>query len=753
MEALLKKILNSEKFISFFQNKNNFIFFPIIICPFGYLFYKSINLYQNFLKEIIRERIFIIMAIILGIVLNEEKLSLYLYISFGIYVYTFFLKYSDRNYGLVSINITIIFFISIIIKQKQNNNLVLIFGGLFFLLMIYEIVKLSSKFNNESKEELGELLKQREQKLFELIEKIENPKISSILIDSKIGTGKSFLMEHLIFKNENKYEIIYLKLPFFENLELFKKIMLKEINKILKKNGISVSIIDDLLKTVSNISTFNEKLAFKYLKEEKSFWENCCLLKDIFKNKIKKKVLLIFDDLERVDDEDKVLQRKMLLFLGEFSEFFKYTNVTTIILADNTKLKEYFENEKEHFIEKYFKDNLVIGEIKFDDLEEEDFKKLNSNLNNQVIKSILLLIKNLKNYLTFEKNIEIDILNEYENNNNIRNIEKFLNNVEQSQKYKEYYYFVLVIFIEKFLPSYYNELKKILKIDNVKIENEIINYDKSFIFYFIKNEEIFLLTEFDKIENYYKKMIYKSYNFYTKKNIIKEIKIELLIEKLINIFNFKVGKIYNTIPKVEKKIKNKENLDIEELKKSIFYQFEDEEKFYIAKKILENIEELKIEEIMIYILYSIPKLKKSILENEIEAGEVSNYILSELHQELESIILSNGYISIQFKINIDGFKGLIDEYKKYYFNFFVLKEKIKAKEYLKNENILLDKILEGIKIIFKVIVDTFFNQNIQVDKIETIKGFLSEKNPVENDYKSLVDFLFNQIQNEASKIK
>lgn len=236
---------------------------------------------------------------------------------------------------------------------------------------------------------------------------VEDDSISTILIDDKIGNGKTFLLEYFLNKCSNNYEVIYLKLPLLKNCEILKKVVMNEIFIILKKNKIPLKKMDLFFQKVSSIKT---NLFELNLSAVRSNWDSLKELKiGIHKleqnNKMKgKQILIILDDIEREDNKNKI--KDSIIFLGELSEYLKDTNTTFIFLA---QYKEIIELEKDdnkiNLFEKYFNQKIRLSSLKFENLKKEDLKVviekcLKITLDEKKLETniifILSLLKNLK---------------------------------------------------------------------------------------------------------------------------------------------------------------------------------------------------------------------------------------------------------------------------------------------------------------------------------------------------------------------
>lgn len=296
--------------------------------------------------------------------------------------------------------------------------------------------------NVKIKEDKEDILFSFRKKEFDYLKTlVEDRNISTILIDDKIGNGKTFLLEYFLNKCSNNYEVIYLKLPLLKNCEILKKVVMNEIFIILKKNKIPLKKMDLFFQKVSSIKT---NLFELNLSAARSNWDSLKELKiGIHKleqnNKMKgKQILIILDDIEREDNKNKI--KDSIIFLGELSEYLKDTNTTFIFLAQYKEIIE-LENNKINLFEKYFNQKIRLSSLKFENLKKEDLKILiekclkitldEKKLETNII-FILSLLKNLKTEMnelkleleTIYKNKKIPF--KTESNENFRTLVRYL---------------------------------------------------------------------------------------------------------------------------------------------------------------------------------------------------------------------------------------------------------------------------------------------------------------------------------------
>ena len=348
--------------------------------------------------------------------------------------------------------------------------------------------------NVKIKEDKEDILFSFRKKEFDYLKTlVEDDSISTILIDDKIGNGKTFLLEYFLNKCSNNYEVIYLKLPLLKNCEILKKVVMNEIFIILKKNKIPLKKMDLFFQKVSSIKT---NLFELNLSAARSNWDSLKELKiGIHKleqnNKMKgKQILIILDDIEREDNKNKI--KDSIIFLGELSEYLKDTNTTFIFLA---QYKEIIELEKDdnkiNLFEKYFNQKIRLSSLKFENLKKEDLKILiekclkitldEKKLETNII-FILSLLKNLKTEMN-ELKLELETIykNEKipfktESNENFRTLVRYLTFFKKNMTDEklENNSILILIYIYKSFEAFFPNFNHLI-IKNKEIAENIYN--------------------------------------------------------------------------------------------------------------------------------------------------------------------------------------------------------------------------------------------------------------------------------------
>ena len=488
----------------------NFYFYKKIVMIVRKTYVKKINYYLSiiliFLTFFNIENFKEVIKIINQNIKNNFNQKIFLEIKIFLNTISYFYSFSI-------IFIMGIIFLSTIIYNKQNNNKV-----------------------EESNEKI-KLLSFREKEKIKLNSMIKNKKISSILIESEIGNGKTTLINSL-FKDLQNEEIIYLKLPLIKSVDELKRNLFLELQKIFLKNDLDNQFINAFL---DNISAF--KLGFLEINfgKKENMWNTIQKLQKTLKE-LDKNIIIVLDDIERENDTYKIYES--ILFLGELSEYFKDTKTTTLLLAQYSYLEDKLKeiNKDTLYLEKYYKYKFKLNEPTPSEFLNKDYRLLieeaisttpnlliDENLKENFINSI---IENINSFFTAN---EI-ILNEKNSDFikiNIRALEKSIRNIMYLynfyiDSYITYCIFTYCILEENFKSSICSQLSHILD-ENILSEketknnilknycnNSLKNYSKSNSYTNLFKEIINIISVYKKGEILIEKLNIKS-------NLIKEI--------------------------------------------------------------------------------------------------------------------------------------------------------------------------------------------------------------------------------------
>ena len=275
----------------------------------------------------------------------------------------------------ININIYIEFFI-----EKSTCPLQI----LFLLNLILNFINVISynKILKKNKISNKRIFPEREEDIeyiLNFIENNDNNNITTLGIDSKFGTGKTFIVEKILEGlNAEEYEQIKVRCLFLEKEEVYYYII-EKIKKVLSKNLIFITNLKKFHKSVLKI--FDNKFlgGLNEFLSDSSKTDEIDNLKDIIR-KLKKTIIIIFDDIDRTQDIEKI--EKILSFISDFS----IKNVKILVLFSLDNLKKIDKRFNRDYIEKYIPlvreitkisfVNLLKSEIKKRKLNEEDFKFL-----------------------------------------------------------------------------------------------------------------------------------------------------------------------------------------------------------------------------------------------------------------------------------------------------------------------------------------------------------------------------------------
>ncbi len=426
-------------------------------------------------------------------------------------------KTIDRNKikDVVSIAICFILFI------------ILLYG--FIINYINKYQKIDTNNQNKSK-----LITSRNQDLEKLKNILDNT-LDSIIIDDEWGNGKTFFIKEFMKVYEKNYEFIYIKAPYFQTREEFRKVFLTELNKVFTKSGIFNTSISNLTKY------FGIEIQGITLNQiEKNYNET---IEEIVKKmcKLDKRIVIVLDDLDRIEKGEDI--QEILNFIGEINiELGK--KIGLITLSSYNKLNKKVQNhtekkEGEDYLEKYFDKKFYLQKVNGEELIEYFCKD----------KNLQKIIKQCKQAIEKYYDLEVEKQNiTYLSKQTFRNIERLIKNINISIneiiENKEIYEKIFILFeiFELLLPKSWENLernKMELVLNNIFIykDNPEINSERYNQFIYSCADEV-LNYKKSKTQNYFSK--YQNIkNFITKKSINKSENI--LIEEYLEtakIFKF-----------------------------------------------------------------------------------------------------------------------------------------------------------------------------------------------------------------------
>lgn len=450
-------------------------------------------------------------------------------------------------------------------KYNSIKNFQIIFSCcILFIILLYDfIVNYIKKYkkidtNNQNK---SKLITSRNQDLEKLKNILDNT-LDSIIIDDEWGNGKTFFIKEFMKVYERNYEFIYIKAPYFQTREEFRKVFLTELNKVFTKSGIFNTSISNLTKY------FGIEIQGITLNQiEKNYNET---IEEIVKKmcKLDKKIVVVLDDLDRIEKGEDI--QEILNFIGEINiELGK--KIGLITLSSYNKLNKKVQNhtekkEGEDYLEKYFDKKFYLQKVNGEELIGYFCKD----------KNLQKIIKQCKQAIEKYYDLEVEKQNiTYLSKQTFRNIERLIKNINISIneiiENKEIYEKIFILFeiFELLLPKSWENLKR----DKMEL---LLNN----IFIYKDNPEInserynqFIYSCADEVLNYKKS---KTQNYFSKYQ---------------NIKNFITGKYIN----------NDENILIEEyLETAKIFKFSEDEKKEILDFFITNNKITKYDFIQLY---------------------------------------------------------------------------------------------------------------------------------------------------------
>ena len=427
------------------------------------------------------------------------------------------------------------------------------------------------------------LINSREQDLDNLKNILDNT-LDSIIIDDEWGNGKTFFIKKFMEKYNTNYEFIYIKAPYFQTREEFRKVFLTELNKVFIKNGIFNTSISNLTKY------FGVEIQGITLNQiEKNYNET---IEEIVKKmcKLDKKIVVVLDDLDRIEKGEDI--QEILNFIGEINIELR-EKIGLISLSSYNKLNEKVishteDKEGENYLEKYFDKKFYLQKVNGEELieyfcKDKDLQKIIKQCE-QAIQKHYLVVFNLevekgeqKEQKEQKKQKETYLLKQ-----TFRNIERLVKNIsniniDKTIENKEIYKKIFVLFeiFELLLPESWENLEIDPKIKSL-LDNIFIYKDNPEINFEGYNQFIYSCA--NEVLNYKKS---KTQNYFSKYQ---------------NIKNFITGKSIN----------NSENILIEEyLETAKFFKFSEDEKKQILDFFIRDNRISKYDFIQLYIQFEL----------------------------------------------------------------------------------------------------------------------------------------------------
>ena len=379
----------------------------------------------------------------------------YFFILLGIWVFSVLQYPSNKNkywyiqFFLLSITNSISFYLVKYIQEKSFSKLTINILIVYYCILYLFI--LSQKQNDKSKINLKineELFTERKYDLKRLINYLNN--FSIVGINGEWGSGKSFLTDNL--KDFTLVKIDLLSC----NIDEIQSVILNEIDKLLKKEGIFSPFSPKLKKIIQQGKLF-ENISLFFIKNDISYSEAIDGLRNSLKS-IDKSIVIVYEDLDRVENTTVIKQ-----ILG-ISEKIAGNNIKILYQFSETNLLE--KGIERTYLEKYIPFILNLTDIPFEStlsyvLKQEIYK--DSLLNEEDFKFLYLPVY-LPHFNNFNNlNRPLTSLKFELKNVTIRKTQLFLNELNQVINEKEIYKknkrVVILFFLLKHF--YYEVYKKI----------------------------------------------------------------------------------------------------------------------------------------------------------------------------------------------------------------------------------------------------------------------------------------------------
>ncbi|MCI6153393.1 MAG: hypothetical protein MR673_09785 [Fusobacterium perfoetens] len=350
----------------------------------------------------------------------------------------------------------------------------------------------------------SDLYKNKERYLPSIDFYLENMKAFSVI--GEWGIGKTKLIENFFNGNykdsngklyKNKYEFIYIDVSIYSENEKIIETLQYRIGKLLRK----YNFLKLEGRFIKNLFLENEtflKIIYKFLFANISLEENKKELEEKIKEINKtKKVVICFDNLERLNDKNRIM--KLFAILDEILP----DEIKRIYVYDEEYMIKIFQKGNDNFIEYISK--YVFNKIKIEDINIEDvldgkekilkeIKKIKENLNdnlnivNQKINSEFQSYSNKDNKLNnlkerIEKYFE-KLSKKLKNPRYLCSLMEYIGNEKENVEYKIEYKLIRDNF-----PSL--TLEDILK-ENLTIEGILDLFKYKLQHNFLKNDKISL---------------------------------------------------------------------------------------------------------------------------------------------------------------------------------------------------------------------------------------------------------------------
>ncbi|WP_369715101.1 P-loop NTPase fold protein [Leptotrichia alba] len=425
----------------------------------------------------------------------------------------------------------------IIYKSKKYDNIqdfmIILYCWILITILFSDfILRYIEKYENNDSDNVNKigsnLINSREQDLDNLKNILDNT-LDSIIIDDKWGNGKTFFIKKFMEKYNTNYDFIYIKAPYFQTREEFRKVFLAELNKVFIKNGIFNTSISNLTKY------FGVEIQGITLNQiEKNYNET---IEEIVKKmcKLNKRIVIVLDDLDRIEKGEDI--QEIFSFIGEINTELR-EKIGLITLSSYNKLNEKVQShtedkEGENYLDKYFDKKFYLQKVNIEELieyfcEDENLSKIIKQCKKAIEEHYLLFFNSEIEDGKFEKEKKQNKI--YLSKQTFRNIERLIKNININVKEiienKEIYEKIFILFeiFELLLPESWENLKIDSKMESL-LDNIFIYKDNPEINFEGYNQFIYSCA--NEVLNYKKS---KTQNYFSKYQNIKN----FITEKYIN---------------------------------------------------------------------------------------------------------------------------------------------------------------------------------------------------------------------------
>lgn len=304
---------------------------------------------------------------------------------------------------------------------------------LTFLEEINNLFKIGENNNDDKPKKI--LIQSREHKKVLLLNALKTSE--RILVDAEWGKGKTTFVDITLDEAQELYHKIKIDILVFNNREKIKNEFLNQIKPILKVEKIYFKNMNEYLGFINNIGSIWSKFIKSTFYENDSFES----AKESLKNDLgllKKNIVIIFDNLERIVDENLIMDREIKEIIGFIHEIGELDKIKSIIIADYDKLTKSDDKDRagyhKEYLEKFYDYRIKLKDCSLEELVEA--KRKENDFDYGVIKEIANAIYDVLN--TENKAIDFSGNNQKEEEDRMKKvkdeIEKAISNPRMVEK-------------------------------------------------------------------------------------------------------------------------------------------------------------------------------------------------------------------------------------------------------------------------------------------------------------------------------